>query len=204
MHLEQLDGRHLVQQQSPRVPSAEIDLLQVLIELARRKQMQPLLVFWKQRYLRKTSGDGRDGLDRSHQRQSRSRLSHLSRPSRLQFPFHHVAIERWRAAHRLTCVVDDEVETAARRQQLVAERLNARRVAQIEAEDLQSILPLVEVGLLRVADRAVAWKTRGDDEMRAAAQQLESRLVADLHASAGQQRDAASQVREFGALAVVQ
>ena len=36
-------------------------------------------------------------------------------------------------------------------EQLAAERLDARRVAQVEAEDLEAVAPLGEVRLLRVA-----------------------------------------------------
>ena len=64
---------------------------------------------------------------------------------------HHVRVEVGRPPHRLAGVVDDEVEARPRRQQLAAERLDARRVAQVEAEDLEPIGPLVEVGLARVA-----------------------------------------------------
>ena len=82
---------------------------------------------------------------------------------------------------------------------LAAERLHARRVAQVETEDLEPMAPVAEVGLLRVARRGVARKARGDDEVRAGAQELQAGLVADLHAPAGQQRDAAAQVRQLGA-----
>src|SRR5205814_10067468 len=61
-----------------------------------------------------------------------------------------------------------------------------------------------EVRLLRIARGAVARKARRDDRMRAAAQQLEPRLVADLHAAARQQCDAAFQIRELGPLPIIQ
>ena len=117
---------------------------------------------------------------------------------------HHVRVEVGRTPHGLTGVVDDEVEAAARRQQLMAERLDARRVSQIESEDLEAIAPLLEVWLPRVAGRRVARKARGHDQVRAAAQQLQARLVANLDASAGQQRDAPAEIRQLGALAEVQ
>ena len=91
-----------------------------------------------------------------------------------------------------------------RREQVPAERLDARRVAQIEAEDLQPMAPLREVRLRGIARRRVAREARGDDELRAGAQQLDARLVADLHAPAGEQRDAPAQVGRLGALAEVQ
>ena len=86
----------------------------------------------------------------------------------------------------------------------LAERLDARRVAQVEAEDLEAVAPLGEVGLLRVARRRIAREARGDDQLRAGAQQLESRLVADLHAAAGEQRHAAAQIGQLGALGEVE
>ena len=85
-----------------------------------------------------------------------------------------------------------------------AERLDARRVAQVEPEDLEPVAPLVEVGLLRVAIRGIAREARGDDELRARPQQLDPRLVPDLHAPAGEQRDAAREVGGLRALAVVE
>src|SRR6185503_19274715 len=89
-------------------------------------------------------------------------------------------------------------------EELAAERLDARRMAQVEAEDLQAMAPLGEIRLLRVALRRVAGKACGDDDVRAAAQELEAGLVADLHAAAGEQRHTAAQVGELGALPEVQ
>ena len=120
---------------------------------------------------------------------------------------HHVAIELGRPAHRLAGVVDDEVEPltpVVPGQQEVAERLDARRVAQIEAEDLEPVGPRVEVGLARVAHRRVARKARGHDQVRAGAQQLEAGLVTDLDPPAGEQRDAAAKVRRLFALGEVE
>ena len=83
--------------------------------------------------------------------------------------------------------------------EVAAERFDARRVTQIEAEDLQAVAHSREVGLLRVTRRRVTRKARRDDQVRAAAQQLQTGLVADLHAAAGEQRDAAAQVRKLRA-----
>ena len=63
----------------------------------------------------------------------------------------HVPVELGRPAHGLAGVVDDVVEPVVGREQVVAERLDARRVAQIEAVDLEPVPPVGEVGLLRVA-----------------------------------------------------
>ena len=106
---------------------------------------------------------------------------------------HHVRVEIRRPPHGLAGVVDDEVEPVRVGEQLAAERFDAGRVPQIEAEDLEAIAPLLEVRLLRVPRGRVARKPRRDDQLRAASQQLQAGLVADLHAPAGQQRDAAAE-----------
>ena len=85
----------------------------------------------------------------------------------------------------------------------MAERFDARRVAEIEAEDLEAIVPFGKVRLLCIAARAVARKPRRHDQVRTAAQQLQPRLVADLDATARQQRDTSSEIRTLVALAVV-
>ena len=112
---------------------------------------------------------------------------------------HHVRVELGRPADGLAGVVDDEVEALARGDQVAAERLHARRVAQVETEDLEPMAPVAEVGFLRVARRGVARKPGRHDEVRAGAQELQAGLVADLHAPAGQQRDASAQIRQLGA-----
>src|SRR5258705_5075247 len=63
---------------------------------------------------------------------------------------HHVGVEVRRTTDRLSGVVDDEVQSVARGEQLLAEGLDAWRVAQVEAEDLETILPFVEIGLPRL------------------------------------------------------
>ena len=113
-------------------------------------------------------------------------------------------VEVRRAAHGLAGVVDDEVEPVAGRQQVPAERLDARRVAQVEPEDLEPVAPVGEVGLGGVARGRVAREAGGDDQLRAGAQQLEAGLVADLHPPAGEQRDAPAQVGQLGALGEVE
>src|SRR5215207_5274294 len=87
---------------------------------------------------------------------------------------------------------------------MAAERLDAWRVAQIEAEDLEARLPVREIGLARKPPRRGARKPGGDDGMGAAAQQLERGLVADLHPATGDDGDASPQVGELRPLAEVQ
>ena len=116
----------------------------------------------------------------------------------------HVPVEVRRPAHGLARVVDDEVEPVARLVQVPAELLDARRVTQIEAEDLEPIAPVVEVGLLRVPGRRVPRKPRRHDQRGSGSQQLDPGLVADLHPSAREQRDAAAEVGGLGPLGVVE
>src|SRR5687767_10555189 len=117
---------------------------------------------------------------------------------------HHVGVEAGRTPHGLTRVIDDEVETRARGEQLAAEGLDAGRMAQVEAEDLEAMTPFSKVRLTGVTRRRIPWEARSHDQVRTAAQQLESRLVADLHAPAGEQRDAATEIGQLGALTEVQ
>ena len=64
--------------------------------------------------------------------------------------------------------------------------------------------PLAEVRFLRVARGGIAREAGGDDQLRAGAQQLQAGLVADLDPAAGEQRDAAAQVGQFGALGEIE
>ena len=77
------------------------------------------------------------------------------------------------------------------RAQVVAQRLHARRVPQVEAVDLEPIAPLVEVGLPAVPEGRVAREPGGDDERCARPQELDAGLVPDLHPPTGEQRDPA-------------
>ncbi len=224
LRLEQLDRRHLVEQQAPRVALAQVDLLQVLVEpplgeqvVARREILR------HERHLREL-GRARDADERRRARGERRDARTAAcrsgaaprtrragaatcagrRSRRRRLGLEHVAVEVGRAPHGLARVVDDEVEPAARVAQVLAERLDARRVAQVEPEDLEPVAPLLEVGLLRVARRSIAREARRDDQLRTRAQQLDARLVADLDATAREQRDAAPQVGGLGALAVVE
>jgi len=65
------------------------------------------------------------------------------------------------------------------------------------SEDFEPVTPVAEVGLLRVARRRVPREPCRDDEVRAGAEEFQAGLVADLDAPAGEQRDAAAQVREL-------
>src|SRR5438552_3251291 len=96
-------------------------------------------------------------------------------------------VECRRTTHRLTRIVDDEVEPVSRLEELGAKRFDARRVSEIETEDLHAMAPLFEIRFARIAGRRVARKASRDDETRAGAKKLEPCLVSDLYASAGEQ-----------------
>jgi hypothetical protein len=115
-----------------------------------------------------------------------------------------VLVETRRTTHGLAGVVDDEVEARKRVVDEAREDLDARRMAQIEAVDVQPVLPLVEVGLARVAQRRVLREARGRDHLAARSQHLERGVEADLHARAGDEADAALERRGLEALLVVE
>ena len=117
---------------------------------------------------------------------------------------HHVLVELGRPPHGLAGIVDDEVEPVPGCQQLPAERLDARRMAQVEPEDLEPVPPVGKIRFRGVADRGVPGEAGGDDQVGAGAQQLDAGLVADLDPAAGQQRHPAPQVGQLGALGEVE
>ncbi len=117
---------------------------------------------------------------------------------RRQFVGHHVRVELRRAPDRLTGVVDKEVEPSMAGHHVPAEGLDARDVSKIQPDDLEPIAPVAEVGLLRVAQRSIAREPGSDNQPRTRTQQLQPRLVPDLHPSAGQQSDAPTQVGQLG------
>ena len=82
-----------------------------------------------------------------------------------------------------------------------AKRFDAGRVAQVESEDFEAIPPLAEIRFPRITLRRIAGKASGHDQLAPGAQQLQAGLIADLDASAGQQRDAAAQIGQFRSLA---
>ena len=71
---------------------------------------------------------------------------------------------------------------------------------EIQTEDFETISPVAEIGLARIPGRRIARKTRRDDHVRARSKQLQAGLIADLDAPAGQQRDAAPEIGQLGAL----
>ncbi len=186
LRLEQLHRRDLGEQEAPRVAVAQVDLLQVLVEPAGGEEVS-------------AGGElGRAGvqqLDAAQPLVAAEQRAHLgARLPRRLLALEHVPVELGRPAHGLAGVVDDEVEPVVVRAQVVAERLDARRVPQVEPEDLQPLAPLLEVVLARVPLGRVAGEARGHDQVRAGAQELDPRLVADLDPPAGEECDPAAQV----------
>ena len=168
-----LDGRHVGEQQPPGVAIAQIDLLQILIEPAGGEEVRARdQLLGQQRHLRQRRGEELPPVlpilpvqpipPIPPTRRRVRAAAHVCRllAERRSLRRHHVRVEVRRPSHRLARVVDDEVETIAGGDQVAAERFDARRVPQIEPEDLEAIAPVAEVRLLRVAGRRVresAW-----------------------------------------------
>src|SRR5665213_1157582 len=192
LHLEHLHGRHVCQQHPPRVRAAQIDLLKVRVQLARRKQIRTQKQFLRQE---RNHGEFR-GLIRIARVEKRAYVRrHLAQGRGLGG--HHVRVKIWWPADSLAGVVDDEVEARASGHEIAAEGLHARHMPEVEADDLEPVCPLAEIGLFRVARGRIAREPRRDDEMRAGAEQFQPRLIANLDAAARQQCDASTQVRQF-------
>ena len=115
-----------------------------------------------------------------------------------------VLIEAGRTAHGLAGVVHDDVEPRERVLDIAREDLDARRVAQIEAVDVEAVFPFPEVGLARVAQRRVLGEARGGDDFAARPEHLERGLEADLHARSGDKADAAFEGGRLEPLRVVE
>src|SRR5687767_2626997 len=89
---------------------------------------------------------------------SAEQASHMlgHRCERRGLPLPHVLVEFRRPPYRLARIVDDEVETVTRVEQLPAEHLDARRVPEVEPEYLETIAPFGEVGLARISRCGIA------------------------------------------------
>lgn len=219
LDFEEFDGRHLGQGQAPGIASTEIDLLEVAVELAGGEQFGLAFPFLgKQGEPGKFGGihEAGDGIGTASENGSDGAFGMggtaegfigteeltcgiVHRPGRGQFTIHHVGIEIGRAPDGLAGVVDDEIETVARGNEMGAEGLDTGGVAEIEPEDLKTVAPFGEVGFLGITFGGIAGEPGGDDQACAAAQEFESGLVPDLDAAAGEQGDPAAQVGELGA-----
>ena len=226
LHFQQFHGRHFRHGQPPRIALAQIHLLQILVKLALREERLLRREFLRQqRHLRKfrrmrQPRHGRDGLAQQRRLRAGFRENVISAQAfvgaeqflrvrrqirdRPRLAFHHVLVKIRRPAHGLAGVIDDEIQPVARREQMPAERLHAGRVPQVQSENLQPVAPFRKIRFRRVAPGRVAREARGHDQLCARPQQLDARLIADLHPSAGEQRHAPAQVRRLRALAIVQ
>src|SRR6266853_78825 len=108
-------------------------------------------------------------------------------------------VEIGRAADSLARIVDNEVQSLLRRQYFLAEGFDARRMPKVEAVDLEAVGPLGEIRFASIAGGRVARESCSDNQTRAGSKEFDACLVADFHASPGEQRDAATQVCELGA-----
>src|ERR1035437_10083573 len=87
---------------------------------------------------------------------------------------------------------------------MLAKRLHAWCMAQVEAENFEAMAPVLEVWFRRITHGRVARETRANDELRPGAQQFDAGLITDLHASAGEQCHAPAQIRRLRALDKIQ
>jgi hypothetical protein len=98
-------------------------------------------------------------------------------PSRVKFR---------RTSNGLAGVVNDEIQSRLSVRQMPAKSLNAGRAAHVQSEDLKAVCPFAEIGFPRVALRRVAGETRRDNEMSTCAKELQTGLIANFHAPAGE------------------
>ncbi len=136
----------------------------------------------------------------------RKELFHLVRHAdqRGALALHHVGVELRGTANGLAGVIDDEVQARVRVDQFLAEGLNAGGMPEVEAKNFKAVGPLGEVGLLGITLGGVAGEAGRDDQVGAGAEELESGLVANLYAAAGEQGDAAGEIGELGPLVEVE
>ena len=112
---------------------------------------------------------------------------------RRQLGIHQRLVGAGRTPHRLRGVVDEDVERAVGRHR-VGESDDLRRIAQVDADDLQPVDPVGRVGQRGEAADRIAGEARRDRRVRAVAEEPQGDVHADLGASSGQQRALASQV----------
>src|SRR5215210_4598864 len=77
-------------------------------------------------------------------------------------------------------------------------------MSQVEPEDLQPVLPGCEIRLTGVAAGGVSWKTCRHDQMGPGSEELEPRLIADLHPPACQQCHSTGQICQLTSLREVE
>src|SRR5882672_6675307 len=80
---------------------------------------------------------------------------------------HHMLIKIRGTSHRLTGIVDNEIQPLPSLEQVAAKCFHAGCVAQIEPEDFESIAPLIEIRLAGVTSSGVSREARCNDQLRA-------------------------------------
>ena len=215
--LEQLDRRHLGEQEPPRVAVAEVDLLQILVEPPLGEEMAlvgvpPPAGAVPGRAPRPTTALVTRRAPASS-RPGASVAQHVVAPDTLvvaEQPLHvggeravptraprseHVTVEvRW-AANGLAGVVDDVVEPIVRRRAGGGRTPRHSACGGDRGRRSRGGHSSREVLLLRVPSRRVAREAGRHDEMGAGAQQLDPSLVPDLHPAARQERHPAPRGR---------
>ena len=106
-----------------------------------------------------------------------------------------------RAAHGLAGVADQDVERP-RRSDVVGQRHDLRGVAQVDADDLEPVGPLLTVVERGEAAHGIVREAGREGEVRPVAQQAQRDVHADLGAPAGEQRASSTQVGALVALGV--
>merc|ERR1712146_693440 len=109
-----------------------------------------------------------------------------------------------RAANRLARIVHNDVERIILLRQEIGELLDLRRKSQVNGQNRQIGPPLLEVWLRRIPRGAVPGEARGEDHLRAGAEELQSDLETDLDATARDERAASHQIDRLEALAPIQ
>ena len=160
--LQQLDRRHFGEEQAPRIAIAQVHLLEILVELALRKEVRGIgQILGQQPRLRKLRRMGQA----SRRRGIALRECWLSTGEKIVaaqalvsseeslrvfrqlirrgfFSLKHMPVEIGRTPHRLTGVIDDEIQAVASGQQVPAKSLHTRGVSQIETEDFEAVSPV--------------------------------------------------------------
>ena len=96
-----------------------------------------------------------------------------------------MAVELGRAADGLRRIVDEDVEPWKHTQKVGRKELDRRGMPKVEAIELKTVTPLVEVRLTRVTPGSVRGEACGADDSCACTQKLERHVVPDLDAGAG-------------------
>ena len=130
-------------------------------------------------------------------------LGQRSVGKRLQLGIRQQRVRTRRAAHGLRGVVDQDVERALGRDR-VGEADHLGGVAQVDADDAQTVQPVRRVGQSREAPHGVARESGGDRGVRPVAEQPQRDVHADLGATTREQGALAGEVGTGVALAVAE